>query len=125
MNSAPAVLRSVGKNPNIIFADCSYTEMLETTVRSSFQNQGEICLCGSRIFVEKKIYEKFKTDFTAKVRTLKVGDPLESSTDQGAIVSKQHMEKILSYIDLGTSRTFLIAYSYASVRSRCHRPLVY
>jgi len=99
-----------GKNPNIIFADClpaegsaqagNYNEMLETTVRSSFQNQGEICLCGSRIFVEKKIYEKFKADFTAKVKLLKIGDPLESATDQGAIVSKQHIEKILHYIEL-------------------------
>ena len=89
-----------GKNPNIIFADCNYSEMLETTVRSSFQNQGEICLCGSRIFVEKKLYEKFKADFVQKVKMLKVGDPLESSSDQGAIVSKQHMEKILFYIDL-------------------------
>src|SRR5205085_8925594 len=89
-----------GKNPNIIFADCNYNEMLETTVRSSFQNQGEICLCGSRIFIEKKIYEKFKNDFTAKVKELKIGDPLESTTDQGTIVSKQHMEKIISYIEL-------------------------
>ena len=89
-----------GKNPSIIFADCKYDEMLETTIRSSFQNQGEICLCGSRIFIEKPLYEKFKTDFVKKTKKLKVGDPLESKTDQGAIVSKEHLEKILSYIDL-------------------------
>jgi len=89
-----------GKNPNIIFADCRYEEMLETTVRSSFQNQGEICLCGSRIFVEKSLYDKFKTDFVKRTKKLKVGDPLDHDTDQGAIVSKQHMEKILSYIEL-------------------------
>ena len=89
-----------GKNPNIIFADCNYEEMLKTTVQSSFRNQGEICLCGSRIFIEKKIYEKFKTDFTEKVRKLRVGDPMKEDTDLGAIVSKQHFEKILSYIDL-------------------------
>ena len=89
-----------GKNPNIIFADCSYEEMLKTTVQSSFRNQGEICLCGSRIFIEKKIYEKFKIDFTEKVRKLRVGDPMKDDTDLGAIVSKQHFEKILSYIDL-------------------------
>ena len=52
-----------GKNPNLIFADCNYEKMLEVTVRSSFANQGQICLCGSRIFVEKPIYEKFKKDF--------------------------------------------------------------
>ncbi len=89
-----------GKNPNIIFADAEYDNMLGTTVRSSFQNQGEICLCGSRIFIEKPIYEKFKNDFTAKVKSLKVGDPLVPDTDQGAIVSKQHLEKILYYIEL-------------------------
>ncbi|MBK8550456.1 MAG: aldehyde dehydrogenase [Ignavibacteria bacterium] len=89
-----------GKNPNIIFADCNFTEMLETTVQSSFRNQGEICLCGSRIFVERKIYEKFKNDFVERVKKLKVGDPLKDDTDLGAIVSKQHFEKILYYIDL-------------------------
>ena len=89
-----------GKNPDIIFADCDYEKMLETTIRSSFQNQGEICLCGSRIFVEKSLYEKFKNDFVEKVKNLKISDPLDHDTNQGAIVSKQHMEKILSYIEL-------------------------
>lgn len=89
-----------GKNPNIIFADCNYDEMLATTVRSSFSNQGEICLCGSRIFVERTIYEKFRSDFVTRVAALKVGDPLEPDTDVGAIVSKQHFDKIMSYIEL-------------------------
>lgn len=89
-----------GKNPNIIFADCSYDKMLETTVQSSFRNQGEICFCGSRIFVQKPIYEKFKNDFVNLAKKLKVSDPLQADTDQGAIVSKEHMEKILSYIEL-------------------------
>lgn len=89
-----------GKNPNIIFADCNYEEMLQTTLRSSFSNQGQICLCGSRIFVERPLYEKFSGDFLERVRALKIGDPLENGTDVGAIVSKQHFEKILSYIDL-------------------------
>lgn len=89
-----------GKNPNIIFADCKYDEMLETTIRSSFSNQGEICLCGSRIFIERPLYERFRNDFVQKVQQLKVGDPLEPDTRIGAIVSKEHYEKILSYIDL-------------------------
>ena len=89
-----------GKNPNIIFADCDYDEMLATTVRSSFSNQGQICLCGSRIFVERPIYEKFKADFVERVSQLKIGDPLSSDTDIGAVVSKQHLEKVLSYIEL-------------------------
>ena len=89
-----------GKNPNIIFADCNYEEMLATTIRSSFSNQGEICLCGSRIFVERPLYERFKADFVERAAALKVGDPLDADTDVGAIVSKQHFEKIMSYIDL-------------------------
>ena len=89
-----------GKNPNIIFADCDYDKMLETTARSSFANQGQICLCGSRIFVEEKIYEKFKIDFIKKVSELKVGNPSEETTNIGALVSKQHLEKVKSYIDI-------------------------
>jgi aminomuconate-semialdehyde/2-hydroxymuconate-6-semialdehyde dehydrogenase len=89
-----------GKNPNIIFADCNYEEMLATTIRSSFSNQGEICLCGSRIFVERPMYEQFKSDFVERVSKLKVDDPLESNTDIGSIVSTQHFDKIMSYIDL-------------------------
>jgi aminomuconate-semialdehyde/2-hydroxymuconate-6-semialdehyde dehydrogenase len=89
-----------GKNPNIIFKDCNYNDMLETTVRSSFANQGQICLCGSRIFIQASIYEKFKTDFVAKVKQLKVGHPSEATTNIGALVSKSHLEKVQSYIEI-------------------------
>jgi aminomuconate-semialdehyde/2-hydroxymuconate-6-semialdehyde dehydrogenase len=89
-----------GKNPNIIFADCDYDKMLETTVRSSFANQGQICLCGSRIFVEESIYEKFKVDFVQKVKQLKVGHPSDESTNIGALVSKPHLEKVEAYIKI-------------------------
>ncbi|HFA51990.1 MAG TPA: aldehyde dehydrogenase [Bacteroidetes bacterium] len=89
-----------GKNPNIIFADCNYDKMLATTLRSSFANQGQICLCGSRIFVERTIYERFKNDFIKKTKELKVGPPLDAATKVGAVVSKPHFEKILSYIKL-------------------------
>ncbi len=89
-----------GKNPNIIFADCDYDKMLSTTLRSSFANQGQICLCGSRIFVERPIYEQFKRDFVAKVAALKIGDPLAADTQVGAVVSLAHQQKILSYIEL-------------------------
>jgi aminomuconate-semialdehyde/2-hydroxymuconate-6-semialdehyde dehydrogenase len=74
--------------------------MLATTLNSSFANQGQICLCGSRIFVERKIYDKFKTDFVAKTKELTVGNPLDEKTKVGAIVSKPHQEKILSYVEL-------------------------
>ena len=88
-----------GKNPNIIFADCDYDKMLATTVRSSFSNQGQICLCGIRILVEEKIYDKFKKDFIQKVAQLKVGNPSEESTKIGALVSFAHLEKVKGYID--------------------------
>ncbi len=89
-----------GKNPNLIFADCDYEKMLTTTVRSSFSNQGQICLCGSRIFVESSMYERFKTDFVERVSALTVGLPSAEDTDLGAIVSEAHYQKVLSYIDL-------------------------
>ena len=89
-----------GKNPNIIFADCDYEDMIETTVRSSFANQGQICLCGSRIFVEASIYKKFKNDFVEKVKSLKVGHPTNDDTKVGALVSKPHLEKVMSYIEI-------------------------
>ncbi len=87
-----------GKNPNIIFADCNYEHMLQTTILSSFSNQGQICLCGSRIFVEESIYKKFKTDFVKAVSKLKIGNPMEKDTNIGALVSKQHLEKVVSYV---------------------------
>lgn len=89
-----------GKNPNIIFADCDYDKMLQTTVQSSFRNQGQICLCGSKIFVEQSIYEKFKKDFISEVKNLKIGHPLNDDTNIGAIVSKAHFDKVLYYINL-------------------------
>ncbi|MEM9649223.1 MAG: aldehyde dehydrogenase [Bacteroidota bacterium] len=89
-----------GKNPNIIFADCDYDKMLQTTLRSSFANQGQICLCGSRIYIEKPLYEKFKTDFVQRTKALRIGHPSEEDSDLGAIVSKAHFEKIMGHIKL-------------------------
>jgi aminomuconate-semialdehyde/2-hydroxymuconate-6-semialdehyde dehydrogenase len=97
-----------GKNPNIIFADCDYDDMLETTVRSSFANQGQICLCGSRIFVETSIYEKFKKDFVEKIKQLKVGHPSDPTTNIGALVSKPHLEKVKSYIDIAKDENGIV-----------------
>lgn len=89
-----------GKNPNIIFADCDFEKALSRSLDSSFDNQGQICLCGSRIFVEKVIYEKFRDAFVKKVSEMKVGNPQDDSSRLGALVSQSHMEKVLSYIDL-------------------------
>jgi aminomuconate-semialdehyde/2-hydroxymuconate-6-semialdehyde dehydrogenase len=89
-----------GKNPNIIFADCDFDEMLKTTMRSSFANQGQICLCGSRIFVERSLYAKFKEAFVEKVSRSIVSNPEDPKANLGAVVSKPHMEKVLSYVAL-------------------------
>ncbi len=89
-----------GKNASMIFSDCNYEKMLKTTLRSVFANQGQICLCTSRLLVQRDIYEKFKADFVKGVKGLKVGDPNDPNTDQGAVVSEQHFKKVLSYIDL-------------------------
>ncbi len=87
-----------GKNPNIIFADCDWEKMMRTTIQSSFSNQGQICLCGSRIIVEESIYEKFKEEFIQKTKELKVGDPLDEPSKQGAIVSKLQFDKVMKCI---------------------------
>lgn len=89
-----------GKNPNVIFADCDFDKMLRTTLQSSFANQGQICLCGSRILVERPLYDRFVAAFVDKVKALKVGRPDDPATQVGAVVSKDHQAKILHYIQL-------------------------
>lgn len=89
-----------GKNPNIIFDDCDFEEALSTSLNSSFANQGQICLCGSRIYIQRGIYEKFKIAFVQRVSKMKVGNPKNDDVKLGAVVSKPHFEKILSYIAL-------------------------
>ena len=88
-----------GKNPNIIFADADFEDALEMALKASFRNQGQICLCGSRLFVEEPIYEKFKATFVKRTQELKVGNP-KTDNNLGAVVSKNHMNSILSKIEL-------------------------
>ena len=89
-----------GKNPNIIFADSDLDEVIETTLKSSFINQGEVCLCGSRIYVERSAYDEFIQKFVAKTKELVVGDPFDPKTKVGALISKEHYERVLSYVEL-------------------------
>lgn len=89
-----------GKNPTIIFADCDKEKMFKEIFRSAFGNQGQICLCGSRILIEKKIYDEFKKHFIEITKKQKVGDPLEATSKQGAIVSKVHFDKVMNCIDI-------------------------
>jgi aminomuconate-semialdehyde/2-hydroxymuconate-6-semialdehyde dehydrogenase len=110
-----------GKNPNVVFADADLDEVLKTSLRSSFENQGEICLCGSRIFVEDTFYPAFVERFIAETRRLQVGDPLDPATDQGALVSKSHLEKVQSYVRLAKEEggRILCGGAPASVPERC------
>src|SRR5713101_1724779 len=90
-----------GKNPNIVFADADLEAAIAGSVRSSFANQGQVCLCGSRVFVERSAYKDFVERFIDKASQLKLGDPLDEKTDQGAIVNKAQLDKIKFYVDLG------------------------
>ena len=110
-----------GKNPAIIFSDCKYDTMLETVTRSSFSNQGQICLCSSRILIEKSIYDKFKKDFISRVSELIVGDPNNENTQFGSISSQAHYDKILDYIDLGKKEggEILLGGNEVKINGRC------
>jgi len=89
-----------GKNPALVFADADFHAAVEGVVRSSFTNQGQICLCSSRLYIERPIYDQFRDALVAQVDALKVGDPNDLSSNLGAVVSQAHFDKILSYIQL-------------------------
>lgn len=110
-----------GKNANVIFDDCDFEDAVNTSVRSAFANQGQICLCGSRIYVQQGIYEKFKTAFLERVAGLTVADPLLEESRMGAVVSKEHMNKVLSYIELAKEEggKLLIGGQQVKLEGRC------
>ena len=89
-----------GKNPNIIFEDAEFDNAVTMSAKAAFSNQGQICLCGSRLFVQESIYDNFRTAIIKETKSLKVGDPKDEESNLGAIVSKSHMEKILKCIDI-------------------------
>jgi aminomuconate-semialdehyde/2-hydroxymuconate-6-semialdehyde dehydrogenase len=98
-----------GKNPNVIFADADLDLAVTTSIQSSFANQGEICLCGSRIFVQRAVYDEFLSRFTDGARALRIGDPREESTDVGALISAAHLAKVRGYIELAAQEGGRIA----------------
>ena len=112
-----------GKNANVIFDDCDFEDAVNTSVRSSFANQGQICLCGSRIYVQRGIYEKFKAAFLERVNGLTVADPLTKEARMGAVVSKEHMNKVLSYIELAKEEggTLLTGGHRVQLEGRCEK----
>ena len=88
-----------GKNPAVVFGDADLSDAnLDTIVRSGFANQGEICLCGSRLLVQRSIYDAFRERYLARVQALRVGDPNESASDLGALVSREHFDKVMGCI---------------------------
>src|SRR5690625_1892166 len=105
MKSAADSLKKVsfemgGKNPNIVFADSDLDEVIETTIKASFINQGEVCFCGERIYVQESIYEEFLEKFKLRTEKLKIGDPVDSDTYVGALISKEHYDKVNYYFHL-------------------------
>ncbi len=92
-----------GKNPTIVFSDCDFELTVEQTLRAAFSNQGQICLCGSRIFVERSLYESFTKSLVEKIKKLKVGNPLDPESDQGAVVSREHFHKVMKCLEIAKS----------------------
>jgi aminomuconate-semialdehyde/2-hydroxymuconate-6-semialdehyde dehydrogenase len=110
-----------GKNPILVFADCDWDLALKESLRAAFTNQGEICFCGSRIYIERSIYTKFRDAFVAGAKALRQGDPLEAGVEQGALVSGSHLQKVLSYIDLAKQEggKLLCGGKRAEISGRC------
>ena len=110
-----------GKNPNIIFADAPLDKAVETSVQGSFTNQGQVCLCGSRLLIERSIYDEFKEKFIIKTKALEVGDPLDSAADLSALISKPHLDKVMGYVEQAKKDggTILTGGNVLSIRGRC------
>lgn len=100
-NIVPATMELGGKSPHIIFPDANVERAIEGVLIGVFFNQGEVCSAGSRLFVHDAIYDSFVPKLVAKVKGIKVGDPMKEDTQLGAIISREQQEKILSYVEIG------------------------
>ena len=89
-----------GKNASIVFADCDMDSTVAGVVRAGFLNQGQVCLCGSRVLVEDSAYAEFRDRFVDAVEAMRIGDPSEESTDLGALISEEHLAKVRGYVEL-------------------------
>jgi aminomuconate-semialdehyde/2-hydroxymuconate-6-semialdehyde dehydrogenase len=110
-----------GKNPTLIFADADIDQAVAQTLRAAFSNQGQICLCGSRILIERSVYPRVREALIAGARALRVGDPLEAGTDQGSLVSRQHFDKVMGCLEVARQEggTFLTGGKRAVLEGRC------
>jgi aminomuconate-semialdehyde/2-hydroxymuconate-6-semialdehyde dehydrogenase len=111
-----------GKNATVVFADAPREGLYDTLLRSAFQNSGQICLCGSRILVERSFYDEFRDAFVARAKALRVGDPLDPATQQGALVSRAHYDKVLGHLALAREEggTVLCGGDAVHPDGRCH-----
>jgi aminomuconate-semialdehyde/2-hydroxymuconate-6-semialdehyde dehydrogenase len=112
-----------GKNPTLLFADADLEEALPQVVRAAYTNQGQVCLCGSRILVERSIYGRVKEALVERVRALRQGDPLEAGVEQGALVSQAHFDKVMGCLELARQEgaTFLVGGKRAQPGGRCEK----
>ncbi len=110
-----------GKNPFIVFADADFDRAVDTAVRAAFTNQGQICLCGSRVLVERPIYERFREAFVARAKALRASDPVGADCEFGAVVSRAHFDKVMACIALAREEggTVLAGGQAARVEGRC------
>ncbi|GGL40053.1 aldehyde dehydrogenase [Phycicoccus endophyticus] len=98
-NLTPVSLEMGGKNANIVFADADLDNAVDWSIQSIFRNAGQICLSGSRLYVERAAYDTFLEKFVAKAEAMKFGDPLDPETEFGPLASQEHFEKVKGYID--------------------------
>jgi aminomuconate-semialdehyde/2-hydroxymuconate-6-semialdehyde dehydrogenase len=110
-----------GKNPTLIFADADLDVAIPEALRAAFSNTGQICLCGSRILVERSVYARVRDELVERVSKLRVGDPLEPDTQQGALVSRAHFDKVMGCIALARQEggRILCGGERARVEGRC------
>ena len=114
-----------GKNSSIVFADCDLKKTIEGVGRAAFLNQGQICLCGSRVLVQESIYDEFVEGFIDSVESLKIGDPSEESTQLGALISSDHLQKVKEYVSIAKDEGghFLTGGDDLKIRSSLSRDL--
>lgn len=98
----PATLELGGKSANIIFPDCDFEQALDGAQLGILFNQGQVCCAGSRIFVHEDIYDKFVPELVKRFNSVTVGNPLDPNTQMGSQIDKRQMNKILSYVKIGT-----------------------
>ncbi|WP_421617073.1 aldehyde dehydrogenase [Brevibacillus sp. TJ4] len=113
----PVSLELGGKSANIVFADADLDEAVKGSIEAIFRNQGEICLAGSRLLVEESVYDKFLDKFTAAVKRIKVGDPLDPDTDMGALVSRSHLQTVDEYVQIGLAEGAKLGYGGKRITS--------